>query len=220
MKKIIFAMIAIVLLSGQVKASELTDLLPREMKFKMISNNLYDLKLINDFRSKDLQKKTYELCKKKDVNYADVLILAYKESSMKAHALNYNEPKVDKNGNVYMGASYDIGLMQINVAEEDFEKKQYLFDTYANIKRAINIIADIQDKYEPQTREELMIAYNMGAGGLERYRNGELRLSEKWIERQEHCEQFVEDQITKCFEKMVENGEMYISGGNNGKSNK
>lgn len=195
MKKIISTILAIVLLAQTINANNY--ILTRKDLFLLANEGFVEMELKNALSDKDLQREVYLMCIDFNINYVDTLILAFKESSFRANALNYNEPKVDEYGNVWMGASYDVGIMQLNIPADRLEDNQHLFDAKKNIKSAMYKIRDMIDRYEPQNRKELMILYNMGEKNLEKYRNGELILSEDWEKRQEDVEKYIEQEIRK-----------------------
>ena len=195
MRKIISTILVIVLLTQTINANNY--ILTRKDLYMLANEGFIEMELRNALSDKDLQREVYLMCIDFNLNYVDTLILAFKESSFRANALNYNEPKVDEYGNVYMGASYDVGIMQLNIPADRLEDNQHLFDAKKNIKSAMYKIRDMIDRYEPKNRKELMILYNMGEKNLEKYRNGELTLSEDWEKRQEDVERYIEQEIRK-----------------------
>lgn len=195
MKKIISTILAIVLLTQTINANNY--ILTRKDLYMLANEGFIEMELKNALSDKDLQREVYLMCIDFNLNYVDTLILAFKESSFRANALNYNEPKIDEYGNVWMGASYDVGIMQLNIPADRLDDNQHLFDAKKNIKSAMYKIRDMIDRYKPENRKELMILYNMGEKNLEKYRNGELILSEDWEKRQEDVEKYIEQEIRK-----------------------
>lgn len=190
------------------------DQLTREELYNMIDNHFIKLELRNCMRDENLQKYCFDYCKEKGVRYSDFLILAFKESSYRADALNYNEPKVDANGNIWFGASYDVGMMQINIPEKDLETRQNLFNPKINAKNGIYLMYDMKKRYEPKDRQEIMIVYNMGEGGLNKFRNGKIKLSKKWLDRQEEVEAYIEKELRLGINKAIKDEGLHIFKGN------
>ena len=203
MKKIVSTILAIVLITNANYSNNY--MLNRKDLYMLANEGFIEMELRNALSDKDLQKDIYLMCIDFDLNYVDTLIIAFKESSFRANALNYNEPKTDEYGNVYMGASYDIGIMQLNIPADKLDDNQHLFNAKKNIKSAMYKIRDMIDRYKPQNRKELMILYNMGEKNLEKYRNGELTLSEEWERRQEEVERYIEQEIRKSVNNKVLN---------------
>lgn len=195
MKNIISTILVIVILAQTINANNY--ILTRKDLYMLANEGFIEMELKNALSDKDLQREVYLMCIDFNLNYVDTLILAFKESSFRANALNYNEPKIDEYGNVWMGASYDVGIMQLNIPADRLDDNQHLFDAKKNIKSAMYKIRDMIDRYKPENRKELMILYNMGEKNLEKYRNGELTLSEDWEKRQEDVEKYIEQEIRK-----------------------
>lgn len=170
----------------------------QEEIFKIADNTFIETNLKNSFKDKKLQRVFFEYCKRRGLNYTDLLINAYKES-------NYREDIwVEDNKNTCIA----IGPMCINIKKEKAEEYKYLKDVWQNVKRGINIMAEIKETYNTQNIEELIICYQYGYWYLEPFRKGEFVPNQKWWDRVNEAKDYVYRQIQHTIYKQIENNEI------------
>jgi soluble lytic murein transglycosylase-like protein len=108
--------------------------------------------------SPDLQKFTYRMCKRYNVDYSLVLAMMWRESRFQIHAANYNN-----NGTT------DSGIMQINDVNKGWLAGEHgitnLFDPKQNISAGIIMLSELVEKYGEQ---KALMAYQYGETGMKR----------------------------------------------------
>lgn len=108
--------------------------------------------------SKELQKYTYDLCKKKKINYLLVFSIIWHES-------RFDPNKISKNDN----QTLDFGLCQINSCHESQFASQgitNIVNPYQNIKFAVNMLSVLNNKYHNTAK--VLMAYGLGDYGMKR----------------------------------------------------
>jgi hypothetical protein len=142
--------------------------IPEEVKEYMDS----DFILLNIDLSEDLQRFTYDICKKYDIDYITVLSVFATESEFKSYDKSKNQ----------VGGGYSIGIGQLNqnyikwfgelTAIENFD----IYDNKHNIEGSIAVLKFYQDYWisEGITDEDglwylTLNSYNMGIEGYKGY---------------------------------------------------
>lgn len=108
--------------------------------------------------SRSLQRFTYELCEREQVDYELALAVMWSESRFEAGAVHLND-----NG------TRDSGLMQINDVNSGWMEETFqvtnLMDEEQNIRAGVGLLAQFVNRYGE--RDGLM-AYNLGETGMKR----------------------------------------------------
>lgn len=107
---------------------------------------------------KELQKYTYDLCLKKNVDYELVLAVMWRESRFELDATGYNS-----NG------TQDSGIMQINDINKEWIAEELnvtdLYDPQQNILAGVTMLSDFIDTYG---EHDGLMAYGAGETGMSR----------------------------------------------------
>lgn len=143
--------------------------IPKELKEQMND----DFTLLNIPLAKDLQRFTYDTCKKYEMDYIFVLSVFATESEFKSGVKSKNQ----------VGGGYSVGIGQLNqnyikwfeelTGIEDFD----IYNDKHNIEGSITVLKFYRDYWknnvEGMSEEELwyftLNSYNMGINGFKKY---------------------------------------------------